>query len=184
MVTVPAVVWRGGVVRRGVTLGVCAGLFFGALSWLDSGLFIAGAIVFVLLGIGWGVWMTRRMTRYWPGSRELSGAQRVAVVATARGGDRIGDETLAPAVLGYVRGLHAAAEKGRRWRWVLVFVLVVAVGTTLWDALFGSIGNALASLIYLVLLGLELFWWPKRRAALLANADRAAALAHRTDIPD
>ena len=137
----PAVAWRGGPVRRGVTIAVCAGLFFGALAWLDSGLLIAGAVVFVVLGAGSGIWMTSRMSRYWPGSRELSGDQRVAVVEAVRRGHRIGDETLAAAVLGYARGLHAAAEKGKPWRWVLVFILVVAVATAIWDAVYGSIGN-------------------------------------------
>jgi hypothetical protein len=41
---------------------------------------------------------------------------------------------------------------------------------------FGSWGNATASTIYLVLLLLELFWWPKRQQQLLVNADRAAEL--------
>jgi hypothetical protein len=36
---------------------------------------------------------------------------------------------------------------------------------------------AAASAIYLVLLFIELFWWPKRRDRLLANADRAAEIA-------
>jgi hypothetical protein len=42
---------------------------------------------------------------------------------------------------------------------------------------FGSWGNAVASFIYLVMLLLELFWWPKRRDQLLANADRASDIA-------
>ena len=45
----------------------------------------------------------------------------------------------------------------------------VGVGTAVWDAVFGSWGNAVASGIYLVLLLLELFWWPKRRDRLLAG---------------
>ena len=48
----------------------------------------------------------------------------------------------------------------------------------MWDAVAGSWGNAIASAIYLVLLGIELFWWPKRRDQLLANADHAADIAH------
>jgi O-antigen/teichoic acid export membrane protein len=59
----------------------------------------------------------------------------------------------------------------------LIFILVVAVGTAVWDAVFGSWGNAVASAIYLVLLLFELFWWPKRLKQLLTNADRAADLA-------
>ena len=80
--------------------------------------------------------------------------------------------------------MHAAAEKARPWRWLLVFVLVVAVGTAVWDAVFGSWGNAVASGIYLVLLFIELFWWPKRQQQLLANAERAAEMARQSRISD
>ncbi|MEE6163662.1 MULTISPECIES: hypothetical protein [unclassified Mycolicibacterium] len=51
-------------------------------------------------------------------------------------------------------------------------VLVVAAASAAWDAVFGSWGNAVASVIYLVALLAEMFWWPKRRARLLANVDR------------
>jgi hypothetical protein len=73
--------------------------------------------------------------------------------------------------------MHAADEQARPFRWVLPLVLVVGVGTAVWDAVFGSWGNAVASGIYLVLLLLEWFWWPKRRDRLLADADRAAEIA-------
>jgi hypothetical protein len=180
----PAFVWRGGPVRRGVTVGVCAGLFFGVLAWLDSGMLISGAIVFVILGVGGGFWEARRMSRYWPGAAELSGAQRVAVVAAARRGDRIGDDSLAPAVADYSRGLREAADKGRPWRWVIVVVLVVAVAMALWDAVHGSLGNVIVSVVYLILAGLEMFWWPKRCDQLLTNADQAADMARQLDAPD
>lgn len=159
-------------------LGVCGGLFFGIPAWLDSGMLIAGAVVFVVLGAVSGVWIARRMTKYWPGASALSAAQREAVVAAARRGDRIDRGAgLAPAVDAYRHALHAAAERGRPWRWFLVVVLLVAVGSTLWDATHGSPGNAIASVIYLAVVGLELFYWPKRTEVLLANADRAATLA-------
>jgi DNA-binding CsgD family transcriptional regulator len=66
MLMVPAIVWRGGPVRRAVTVGACAGLFFGGLAWLDSGMLISGAIVFVVLGVSCGFRTGRRMTRHWP----------------------------------------------------------------------------------------------------------------------
>ena len=175
MVTVPAFVWRGGAVSRGVTVGVALGLFFGVLAWLDSGMPITGAIVFVVLGVGSGVWMTRRMTRYWPGSSTLSGDQRVAVVAAARCGSSIDDHALAPAVADYSRGLREAAEDGRALRWVVVFVLLVAAAMAIWDAVYGSWGNVIVSVVYLALAALEMFWWPKKLAGLLANADLAAS---------
>ena len=58
------------------------------------------------------------------------------------------------------------------------FVLIVAVGSAVWDTAFGSWGNAIASAIYLVMLAVEVFWWPKRQRQLLANADRAAEMAN------
>jgi hypothetical protein len=177
MVTVPAFVWRGGAFRRAVTLGVAIGIFLAALAWIDSGLLLGGAITFVITAVIYGFVMRRRMARYWPGAKQLSGDDRVTVVRAARRGERIGDARLAQDVIDYRRGMHDAAEKGRMFRWFLIFILLVAVGTAVWDAVFGSWGNAVASVIYLVLLLFELFWWPKRLEQLLANTDRAADIA-------
>jgi hypothetical protein len=177
MVTVPAFMWRGGAVRRAVTLGVAIGFFLAALAWIDSGLLLGGIIAFVITAAVYGIVMHRRMARHWPGAKQLRGGDRVTVVRTARRGERIGDARLAQAVIDYSRGMHDAAEKGRLFRWFLIFVLVVAVGTAVWDGVFGTWGNAVASVIYLVLLLFELFWWPKRLEQLLANTDRAADIA-------
>jgi hypothetical protein len=178
MVTIPAIVWRGGSFRRGVTVGVSIGVFFGVLAWLDSGIVLSGAIVFVVLGIGSGFGMARRMARCWPGARDLTGSQRVAVVAAARRGERVGDDALAPAVVDYSRALRTAAEEDRPLvRWAVVVLLLVAAATAVWDAVQGSLGNIIVSVIYLALAGLEMFWWPRRRAELLANADRASSAA-------
>jgi hypothetical protein len=177
VVTVPAFVWRGGFARRALTIGTTVGLSLGALAWLDSGFLLSGAIVLVVNGVFFGIWMARRMNRYWPGAKQLSGDERVSVVRTARRGEGIGDARLAQAVIDYSTGMHTAAEQARPFRWLLVFILVVAIGTAGWDAVFGSWGNAVASAIYLVLLLIELFWWPKRRERLLTNADRAVAIA-------
>lgn len=177
MVTVPAFVWRGGAFRRAVTLAVAIGLFLGVLAWIDSGLLLGGIITFVITSVVYGIVMHRRMARYWPGAKQLTGDERVTVVRTARSGDPIDEPRLAQPVIDYSRGFHDAAETGRLVRWFLIFILVVAVGTAVWDAVFGSWGNAVASAIYLVLLLFELFWWPKRLKQLLTNADRAADLA-------
>ena len=178
MVTVPAFVWRYGPLLRGVILGVAAGVFFGALAWLDSGFLMIGLIVFVMLCVFYGVWMSRRMARQWPTAKQLSGPQRERVARAARRGEPIDDPALAPALTGYRDGLHEAAEQARLLRWLVWFVLIVAVGTAVWDAAFGSWGNAIVSVIYLVLLVLEVFWWPKRQRQLLANADRAAEMSN------
>lgn len=184
MVTVPAFVWRGGFLLRALIIGGAVGVCLGALAWLDSGFLLAGVMVFVIVGVFYGIWMARRMARYWPGSRELTGDERVTVVQAARQGERVDDPRLAQPVVDYSRGIHAAAETAGPWRWLLMFVLVVAVGTAVWDAVFGSWGNGVASGIYLVALLVEVFWWPKRQEQLLANADRAAEMARQEDISD
>ncbi len=153
------------------------GIALGAMSWLDSGFLLSGVIVLVVVGAFYGVWMARRMARYWPGAKQLSGDERVTVVRAARRGERIDDARLAKAVIDYSSGMHAAAERAWPFRWLIPLVLVVGVGTAAWDAVYGSWGNAAASAIYLVLLAIELWWWPKRRDELLANADRAAEAA-------
>lgn len=169
---------------RGVTVGVCAGLFFGVLAWLDSGMLVAGATVFIVVGLGSGVWMARRMARSWPGARTLTGAQRVEVAAAARRGERIGDDALAPAVVDYSRALQAEAEKYRPLRWVIGFILIVAVAAAAWDAVLGSLGNVVVSLAYLLLIVLDLIWWPKRRNELLTNAHCALVKARQIGISD
>jgi hypothetical protein len=174
MVTIPAFVWRGGFVSRTLIVGGAVGFCLGVLAWIDSGFLLAGAIVLVVVGLFYGIWMARRMVRYWPGSKQLDGDQRMTVVRVARSGERIDDADLAQPVIEYGRGLHAAADEGRPLRWLLVLVLVVAGGTAVWDTVSGSWGNAVASGIYLVALLIEVFWMPKRQARLLANADRAA----------
>jgi hypothetical protein len=177
VVTVPAFVWRGGFFRRALIIGGAVGIALGALAWLDSGFLLSGIIVLVIVGVFYGIWMPRRMARYWPGAKQLTGEERVTVVRTARSGERIGNARLAHAVVDYSSGMRAAAERARPFRWLLILILVVAVGTAAWDAVFGSWGNAVASGIYLVLLFIELFWWPKRRERLLTNSDRAAQTA-------
>lgn len=170
VVTVPAFVWRGGFGWRALLIGGCVGLCLGVLAWLDSGFLLSAVIVTVVVGTFYGIWMARRMNRYWPGSRELTGRQRVAVVRAVRRGVDLGDTRLAGPEVDYARGLCAAAEEARPLRWVLVIALVVALGAAVWDAFFGSWGNAVASVIYLVALLVELFWWPRRQSQLLAHA--------------
>jgi hypothetical protein len=160
-------------------IGGAVGACLGVLAWLDAGFWLAGAVVFVVVGSFYGIWMSRRMVKYWPGARELTGQQREAVVRATRRGEHIQDARLAQPVVDYAGALHAAAEAGKWWRWLLALVLTAAVVSTVWDAVFGSWGNAVASVVYLAALLVELFWWPKRRDRLLANADRAAQAAER-----
>ncbi|MGE2714841.1 hypothetical protein ACQI4L_12335 [Mycolicibacterium litorale] len=175
--TVPATGWRGGPVVRGLSIGLTTGLFFGALALLDSGLLVAGAIVFVVMGVAMGVTTVRRMNRYWPGSADFTGAERMTIVRAARRGYRVDDPRLAAGVVDYSAGLRAAAERLYPYRWVVWLVLVVALGTAAWDAVAGSVRETAASCVYLGLLAIELLWWPARRRELLLHSALAAALA-------
>jgi hypothetical protein len=177
VVTVPALVWRGGSVRRALLLGASVGLFFGVLALIDSGIPLVALIVFLILGTVYGTVMARRMARYWPGAKQLNGKDRVTVVRAARRGERIADPRLAQAVIDYSDGLHAAAEKARPFRWLVWLVLAIAAVLAVWDTVFGSTRDAVASCIYVGLLAIELFCWPKRQDQLLSNADRAAEMA-------
>jgi hypothetical protein len=177
VVTVPALVWRGGSARRALLLGASVGLFFGVLALIDSGIPLVALIVFLILGTVYGTVMARRMARYWPGAKQLNGNDRVTVVRAARRGERIADPRLAQAVIDYSDGLHAAAEKARPFRWLVWLVLAVAAVLAVWDTVFGSTRDAVASCIYVGLLAIELFYWPKRQDQLLSNADRAAEMA-------
>lgn len=177
VLTVPAFVWRGGFLSRAVLTGVAAGVTLGALAWLDSGLWLSGVCVLVIAGIATGIATARRMARFWPDAENLDGTDRVAVVRAARRGEGVDDPRLAPAVASYRQGLHVAADSARPIRWLLVVVLVAALAMALWDSTSGSVNNAVVSGIYLVLILLEMFWWPRRLRRLLGNADRASELA-------
>lgn len=173
MLTVPAFVWRGGAIGRGAVVGLGTGIFLGLLAWLDSGLWFAGLLAGAIITVIYGIWLGWRMAKHWPGAKALTGEQRVRVAGVTRWGGRIGDPALAQPVVDFADGMHTSAETGRHFRWVVPLILVVAIGTAAWDAAFGSTRDVIASCVYLVLLGIELFWWPGRRDQLLVNADRA-----------
>jgi hypothetical protein len=99
------------------------------------------------------------------------------VVRAARRGELVGESRLARSVADYSRGLHEAAEKARPYRKLIWLLFAVALASAVWDTVSGSTRDAVASGVYIVLLAIELFWWPKRQAQLLSNADRAAEMA-------
>ncbi len=181
MVTVPAFVWRYGPLLRGVILGVAVGGVLGVLAWIDSGFPFVGLIAFAALFIFYGGFMARRMTRCWPSAASLSGRDRERVADAARRGLCIDDPQLVPALTDYRNGLQVAAENAKPLRWVIGAVLVASVFSAGYDAVYGSRGNLIVSLIYLVMLGFELFWWPNRQARILANADHAVDVAKVSD---
>lgn len=173
MLTVPAFVWRGGAFSRAVMVGLGAGVFIGLLAWLDSGMWLAALIVLAIVTLIYGAWLGRRLVTYWPGASALTGEQRIRVAGVTRWGGRIGDPALAQPVIDFADGMHRSAETGRPFRWVIPLVLAIGIGVAAWDAAFGSTRDLIASCVYLVLMCIELFWWPGRRDQLLDNADRA-----------
>jgi len=119
------------------------------------------------------------MSKCWPGAKDLSGADRVAVVRAARSGRDIGDPRLAPGVVGYSRALHAAAGRFRLWWWLIVLLGVVALGAAIADTIYSPVREAVVSWLYFAFFPIEAWWWPRRHAGLLANAERAEHSARR-----
>jgi hypothetical protein len=177
VVVIPAWVWRGGAVFRAVSVGLAVGVFFGALGFAESGS-VAALIALVALGpIVFGIPTARRMARFWPGAKMLSGEDRVAVVRATRRGHTIGETSRAHAVIEYSSGLREAHDHARRYRWVVPFVAPLSLILALTDSFFGSIRLALVSWLWVAIIAVELLWWPGKRADLLSNAGRAETLA-------
>jgi hypothetical protein len=130
--------------------------------------------VVVAAGLTYGIVMARRMSKCWPGAKDLSGADRVAVTRVARAGGDIEDARLAPAVIDYSRAVHNAAERFQWWWWWLIVLLsAVALVTAIADTIFSPAGEAVVSWLYFAFVPVEAFWWPRRQAELLARAQRA-----------
>jgi hypothetical protein len=177
VVVIPAWVWRGGPVFRTAGVGLAVGVFFGALGFAESGSATALVALVALGPVIFGIPMTRRMARFWPGAKALSGQDRVAVVRATRRGDTIGETSLAHAVIEYGSGLRDAHDHARRYRWVIPFVAALSLTLALTDSFFGSIRLALVSWLWVAIIVVELLWWSGKRADLLSNAARAETLA-------
>lgn len=177
MAVIPSWVWRGGAVFRAVIVGLSVGIFFGALGWAESG------SVAVLLAVGvagplvFGIPITRRMARFWPAAKKLSGADRAAVVRTAQRGQNIDEPHLAHAVIDYASGLRQAQDQARRYRWVVPLVAILSLTLAVTDSFFGSIRLALVSWLWVTIVVAEVLWWPRKQVELLSNANRAEMLA-------
>jgi hypothetical protein len=172
MVGVPAWVWRFGPVVRALIVGPAVGVVLGLLALFSSNNLLAGLAAMVAVSLVYGIVMARRMGKVWPGAKTLSGSDRVVVVRAVRGGRDVGDARLAPGVIEYSRGLRDAAD--RKWWWWLIVVLgVVALGMAIVDTILGPVREAVVSWLYFLFFPIEAFWWPRRQAALVANAGRA-----------
>jgi hypothetical protein len=172
MVAIPAWVWRFGSFIRALIAGLAVGLVLGLLALFGSNSVLAGVVALVIITLFYGILMTRRIAKYWPGAKNLSGPDRVAVVRATRGGHDIADPRLANGVVEYSRGLHEAAEH-RLWWWLIAVIGVVAFGTAIADTIFSPVGEAVVSWLYFLFFPIEAWWWPRRQAQLLANAEQA-----------
>ena len=118
------------------------------------------------------------MSKYWPGAKALSAEDRVTVVQAARGGRDVGAVRLADGVIDYSR-VHDAAGRFRLWWWLIVLLGIVAPGTAIADTITAPIREAVVSWLYFVFFPIEIWWWPRRQAQVLANAERAEESARR-----
>jgi hypothetical protein len=184
MVAVPAWVWRFGVLVRALIVGAAVGIVVGLLALLGSDFALAGLIAFVIVTLFYGAFTVHRMARFWPGAKHLGGVDRVAVARAVRGGRDIGDPRLVLGVIEYSRGLRDAADR-RLWWWLIVVLGVVALGTAVIDTITGPIREVVVSWLYFAFFPIEAWWWPRRQAQLLANAQRAEESAmRRQEEPD
>jgi len=177
VVVIPSWVWRAGAFFRAVIVGLAAGIFFGALGWAESGSITALLAIAVLGPLVFGIPITRRMARFWPTAKHLTGADRAAVVRAARHGQKIDEPRLAHAVIEYASGLRQAQNQARRYRWVIPLVAILSLVLAVTDSFFGSIRLALVSWLWVAIVWAELLWWPRKQVDLLSNAERAEMLA-------
>jgi hypothetical protein len=177
MVSVPAWVWRFGRVVRALIVGLAFGIVLGLLAMISTNSVSSGALAIVLITLIFALMMARRMSKFWPGAKNLTGADRVKVARAARGGHDIGDPRLAPAVIEYSRVLHEAGEHVRLRRWLIMLFAAVALGVAIADSIFSPLGEAVVSWLYFAFFPVEMLLWPRIAARLLVNAERAEAWA-------
>jgi hypothetical protein len=176
MVSVPGWVWRFGTAIRSLIVGLAIGVVLGFLALISSNSVPSGAVAVVVITIVYALITARRMAKFWPGAKSLSGDDRVAVARAVRGGHEIRDSRLAPAVIEYSEGICAAGH-GRLTRWLVVLLAAVALGVAIADTIFSPAGEAIVSWLYFAIFPIELLWWPRREAQLLVNAENAAESA-------
>jgi len=171
MLVIPAWVWRGGAVYRAACVGVPVGIFFAALVFAESGMWLGALVAFVVLSIFNGIMTARRMAKAWPAAVDLSPGERVAVSSAARRGHRIDEARLAPAAIEYVGALRTARARARRWQWLVWLAGAATLVLAVIDSLFATPRVAAVSWVVVVFFAVELFWWPRAQNRLLANAE-------------
>jgi hypothetical protein len=156
-----------------VIVGLAVALALALLALIGSNSALAGVVAFVVIWTIYSVITARRMSRFWPGAKDLSGVDRVAAARAARRGHDIGDVRLAPAVVEYSRGLRDANEHVLLPRWLMLLLALVALVVAVADSVWSPPGEAIVSWLYFAFFPVELLWWPRIAARLIANAERA-----------
>ena len=172
MVAVPAWVWRFPLIVRALIIGPALGLVIGARALIGSNSLLIGLIVLAVVTVVYGAVTARRMVKFWPGAKNLSGVDRMEVVRATRSGRDIGDPRLARGVTEYSRALREAAERFRLWWWMIALLGLVALGTAIADTVFSPVREAVVSWLYFAFFPVELVWWP-RQAGTAAGQRRA-----------
>ena len=173
MVAVPAWVWCFGLFVRGLIVGFAVAVVPALLGLFGSNSPLIALIVLVVVWVVYGAFAARRMSKFWPGAKDLSGADRVAVARATRSGRDVGDLRLAPAVIEYSGGLRDANEHAPWARWLIVLLGLVAFGVAIADTIFSPPVEAVVSWLYFAFFPVEAFCWPRIAARLIANAKGA-----------
>jgi hypothetical protein len=179
----PERIWGYRPVLAAARIGIPAGVGFGVFQTLITGSALQGLVNGVVATVVLGGIMAWWMRRSWARSSELAPEDRVAVARAVYRGEALQDERLASAVVEYAGVVRKAQEREAGWPWLPgvlgVATVIFAIGATA----AGSTGAALA---FWVLTALYVCGWgwifPRRRARILANAQRAE-LAARSGLP-
>ncbi|WP_189189647.1 ABC transporter ATP-binding protein [Streptomyces albiflavescens] len=143
----------------------------------ESGSWVGAALVAMILSPFYGIRVARRISRAWPGARDLDSADRMAVVRATRRGEDIGHARLAHAVLDYGSALRAARERDRLFPWMLLICVGLSVALALSDTFTGSTREAMVSWLVVAFFLVELTWWPSGQSHVMSNAERAETSA-------
>jgi hypothetical protein len=168
--------WSRGHLWSAAQIGARGGLGFGLIQFGWDGSVSRALSAGASFGVFFGVWMAFIMWRSWPGAKDLSPTDRVAVHRIVRRGDAIHEARLAPAVLDYVGIVRRAQDREDRGRWML---WIFALGTLILALAAASTRAEVTWWVLVAFWASFLVWRPRRQAQTLAHASRAQAEASR-----
>jgi hypothetical protein len=171
-------IWSYRPAMAAARVGLPAGVFFGVFQMLTTGSALEGLVSGVLFAVLFGGTMAWLMRRAWRRSSELAPQDRAAVARAVYRGEDIQDERLAAPVVEYAGVVRKAQERDARFTWVFVVVGVVTAVLAISATVAGSTGEAVAFWLLTAFWVVGLGWiFPRRRARMLANAQRAEQAA-------